>query len=229
MDMGQIINTAIGLYRLNFGEFLAMAAVALPLNAAGAIVGGLIEDEVTAAVVTAAFTFPAVIVALVAQAAIARAVADVADGATPDFESVYRRILPYIGTLLLTVLRIIVIVLALGITIVGIPFAVYFMVRWAFFAQAIVIEGESSSGATSLSARVVKGNWWRTLGILFIVGLLASLPTGAVTLIFSAAAPIAGSLASAVVAVIALPFSAGAATLLFFDLQSRERERVSIA
>jgi len=229
MDMGQMIDTAIRLYRMNFGEFLAIASVALPVNAAGAIIAGLIEDKVVAAVVGGALAVPGVFIALIAQAAIARAVADVDDGAAPDFESVYRRVLPRVGTLLLTLLRIIVIALALGITIVGIPFAIYLVIRWAFFTQAIVIEGESSSGATSLSARIVQGHWWRTLGILFIVGLLAGLPAAAVTLLFSAAAPVAASLASAVVGAIVLPFSAGAETLLFFDLQSRERQRVSIA
>ena len=229
MDLSQIIDTAIRLYRLNFGELLAIAAVTLPISAASAIVGGLIDDKIVAAIVTVALAIPSVIMGLIAQAAIARAYADVADGAAPDFESVYSRVLPYAGTLILTALRIVVIVMALAITIVGIPFAIYVMIRWAFFAQAIVIEGESSSEATSLSARLVQGRWWRTLGILFIIGLLASVPAAAVSFVFSAAAPIAGSLASAVVAVIVFPFSAGAATLLFFDLQSREHERVSIA
>ena len=91
------------------------------------------------------------------------------------------------------------------------------------------IERRLSSPATSFSAQVVEGSWWRTLGILFVVGLLASIPSGVVSLIFSAAAPVAGNLASAVVAVVVLPFSAAAATLLFFDLQSRESERASIA
>jgi hypothetical protein len=228
MDLSQIIDGAIRIYRLNFGELLAIAAVTLPVSAASAIVGGLIDDKIVAAIVTVALAIPSVIIGLIAQAAIARAYADVADGAAPDFESVYSRVLPCAGRLILTALRIVVIVMALGITIVGIPFAIYVMIRWAFFAQAIVIEGESSSGATSLSARLVQGRWWRTLGILFIIGLLASVPAAAVSFVFSAAAPIAGSLASAVVAVIVFPFSAGAATLLFFDLQSRERERVSI-
>jgi hypothetical protein len=229
MDMGQIIDGAIRLYRLNFGELLAMAAVTLPVGAASAIIGGLIDDAVVAAIVTVAFAIPSVAIGLVAQAAIARAVADVDEGAVPDFNSAYGRVLPRVGTLFLTALRVAVIVVALGITIVGIPFAIYFMVRWAFFAQAIVIEGESSTGATDLSARVVQGCWWRTLGILLILGLLASLPSAAIALVFSAATPIAASLASTVVAAIVFPFSASATTLLFFDLQSRERERVSIA
>ena len=228
-DLSQLIDTAIRVYRLNFGEFLAIAAVTLPLSAASAIVGGLIDDKVVAAIVAVVLAIPGVAIALLAQAAIARAVADVAEGIPPDFNYVYARVLERLGTLFITFLRVMVIFLALCITIVGIPFAIYLAVRWAFFTQAIVIEGESSSGATDYSARLVQGSWWRTFGILLIVGLLTSLPTGVVTLIFSAAAPIAASLASAVVGAIVLPFSAGASTLLFFDLQSRERERVSIA
>jgi hypothetical protein len=229
MDLGQIIDGAIRLYRLNCGELLAMAAVTLPVSAASAIIGGLIDDAVIAAIVTVALAVPSVAIGLVAQAAIARAVADIDEGVAPDFNSVYGRVLPRVGTLFLTALRVAVIVVALGITIVGIPFAIYFMVRWAFFTQTIVIDGETSGNATRASAHIVQGSWWRTFGILIILGILASLPAAAVSLLFSAASPVAANLASAVVAVVVFPFSAGALTLLFFDLQSRERERVSIA
>jgi hypothetical protein len=229
MDLSQIVNTAIRIYRLNFGEFLAIAAVTLPMSAIAAIVVGFIDDEAVAAAVSLALLVPTVAIALVAQAAIARAVADIADGMAPDFNDVYGRVLERLGRLWLTALRVIAIFLVLCVTIIGIPFAIYLAVRWAFFAQAIVIEDESSNGATDLSGHLVQGQWWRTFGILLIVGLLASLPTGAVTLVFSAATPVAGGLASAVVAAIVVPFSAGAATLLFFDLQSREREHVSVS
>ncbi len=229
MELGQIVNTAIKVYRQNFGEFLAIAAVTLPISAIGAILGGLIEDRVTAGVVVAVFTVLSAVITLVADAALVRGVADVAEGIPPDFNYVYVRVFERLGALFLTVLRVLVIFIALCITVVGIPFAVYFLVRWAFVTQTVIIEGQSGHGAMELSAGVVQGCWWRTLGVLFILGLLASFPTGAVSLLFSAAAPVAGSLASAVVAVIVLPFSATASTLLFFDLQSRERERVSIA
>ena len=229
MDLGQIIDAAIRIYRLNFGEFLAIAAVTLPVSAASAIIGGLIADKVIAAIVTVALAVPSVAIGLIAQAAIARAIADIDEGVAPDFNSIYGRILPRVGTLFLTALRVAVIVVALGITIVGIPFAIYFMVRWAFFTQTIVIDGETSGNATRASAHIVQGSWWRTFGILIMVGILASLPAAAVSLLFSAASPVAANLASAVVAVVVFPFSAGAITLLFFDLSSREREHVSIA
>jgi hypothetical protein len=229
MDMGQIIEGAIRLYRLNFGEFLAIAAVTLPASAAGAIVGGFIGNAVASIVVTAFLAIPSVIIGIIAQAAIALGVAGAADGVAPHFESIYGRVLPRVGALLLTALRVFVVVMALFVTIIGIPFGVYLAVRWAFFTQAVIIEGESSTGAIDLSARIVKGYWWRTLGILVMLAILASLPTAAVSLIFAAASPVAANLAVAVVGVIVFPFSAGAITLLFFDLQSRERERVSIA
>jgi hypothetical protein len=227
-DLGQIVDTALKVYRQNFGEFLAIAAVTVPIGAIGAVVGSLISDKVVSVIVTVAFSVPSAVISLVAVAAIVRGIADVAEGVPPDFNYVYSRVLKRLGTLFLTLLRILVIFVALCITVVGIPFAIYLTVRWAFFTQAIIIEGESPSGAMSLSASAVQDRWWRTLGILLILGLLASLPTGIVSLIFSAAAPIAGSLASVVVGAVVLPFSATASTLLFFDLQSRKAALASV-
>ena len=81
----------------------------------------------------------------------------------------------------------------------------------------------------SLSARVVQGSWWRTLGIIIMIWLLAGLPTIAVTLLFASAAAIAANLAVAAVSIVVVPFTGAALTLLFFDLQSREREHAGIA
>jgi hypothetical protein len=221
-DLGQIVDTAIKVYRQNFGEFVGIAAVTMPISAVAAIAGSLIQDRVTATIVGLCLLIPNVAVALVAQAAMVRAIADVADGVPPDFNFVYARVLERLGKLFMTFFRVLVVFVALCITIVGIPFGIYFVVRWAFFTQAVIIEGQSGREATDLSARLVQDCWWRTLGILIVLGLLASFPTGLVSLIFSSAAPIAGSLATAVMGVIVLPFSAAATTLLYFDLSSRK-------
>jgi hypothetical protein len=65
MDMGQIIDGAIRLYRLNFGEFLAIAAVTLPLNAAAQSSADLSTTRPAGDVLAAAV--PTLIVALIAQ------------------------------------------------------------------------------------------------------------------------------------------------------------------
>ena len=140
MDLGQIIDTALRLYRQNFGELLAIAAITLPLDIINAVGIGLISDKLVAGIVSAVLAIPSALIGLVAIAGITRAVADLGDGVAPDFNRVYRQVLPRLGALLLTALRVIVIVLALTVTIVGIPYAIYLGIRWTFFAQEVVIE-----------------------------------------------------------------------------------------
>jgi len=226
-DLTQIIDTALRLYRRNFGEFVAIAAVTLPIDVISAGVSFAIANTVVATVVMVLLDIPSFAIAIVAGAAVARSIADTGEGLAPDFYRAYREVLPRLRDLLLATVRVFGIVLLLSVTIIGIPFAAYFAIRWAFFSQAIVIDGRSAKEAPEASARIVEGFWWRTFGILLVIGLLAAIPTFLVSAVFAPAAPVAGNLASAVVAVVVLPFSAAAATLLFFDLSSRERERVS--
>jgi hypothetical protein len=229
MDLSQIVNTAIKVYRQNFGEFLGIAGLTLPLFIASAVSAALITNTFVYLGVNLALAIPGVLLGIPAQAAIARAIADVSEGIVPEFGSVYGRVFERIGPLLLTAFRVAGIFVVLCATVVGIPFAIYLAIRWAFFTQAVILEGRSGRAATDLSAGMVQGHWWRTLGILIMVALLANVPVEVARIAFSPANVIAAGLASAVIAVIAFPFSAGASTLLFFDLQSRERERVSIA
>jgi hypothetical protein len=228
-QLSQIVDAAISLYRQNFGEFLAIAAVALPLDVVAAVVPVTISNRVASLIATVLIYIPVLVVNIIVTAAIARAIADVADGQPADFNRAYRQVLDRLGTLLLAALRVIGITLLLAMTIIGIPFAIYLGIRWFFIAQAVVIENTKSGDALSLSADIVKGSWWRTFGIVIIVSLLAAIPSFSVGALFAWAAPVASALISAVIATIVRPFTAGAFTLLFFDLSSRESEHVSVA
>lgn len=229
MELGQIIDRSITLYRTNFAEFLAIAAITLPVDILNAIISAAVEDAVAFILASLPLFVLSLFVTVIATAALARAVDDIADGRPPDFNRSYRHVLDRLRALLLATLRAFGPIFLAAVTIVGIPLAIYLLVRWAFFPQAVIIDGRSPSEALSVSARIVKGQWWRTFGILLLVSLLASLPAIAVGMLFASAATIASGLASAVVAVIVLPFIAGGSTLLYFDLRSRERERAGIA
>ena len=61
----------------------------------------------------------------------------------------------------------------LAITIIGIPFAIYFATRWGFYAQAVLIEESSATNALKRSRELVKGAWWRVFGIMLAIFLLA--------------------------------------------------------
>jgi hypothetical protein len=226
-DLTQIIDTALRLYRQNFGEFLAIAAVSLPFSIVNGILLLVVPDLPVAVLAIVPISLVSTIVGIIAAAAIARAIGDIADGLPADFYRAYRQVLDHLGDLLLAALRAIVIPLLIAITIVGIPFAIYLGIRWSFFSQAVVIENKFPREAISLSERIVKGSWWRTFGILLIVGLLVGIASGAVGMILAPVSREGSTLLNSVMGVIVMPFGAGASTLLFFDLHSREREHVS--
>lgn len=227
MELGQIIDRSLTLYRLNFPELVAMAAITLPVDIVSALAAAAITDAIVLTVASIPLYVVSIAVTVVATAAIARAVDDIADGLPADFNRSYRYVAERLPTLMLAALRVFLPVVLAAVTVVGIPLAIYLLIRWIFFAQAVAIDDYSQGDAVDFSARIVKGQWWRTFGILLVVWLLAGLPAIAVTILFAPAAVIASGLASAVVAVIILPFVAVAFTLLYYDLRSRERESAS--
>ena len=85
------------------------------------------------------------------------------------FKQISRRFWSYLGSNILYML----IVGLLAITIIGIPFAIYFATRWGFYGQAVLIEETSATSALRRSSELVKGTWGRVFGILFAIFLLA--------------------------------------------------------
>jgi hypothetical protein len=69
----------------------------------------------------------------------------------------------------------------ISITIVGFPFAIYLGIAWLFGLQVTVFEGKIGWSALSRSRALVKGDWWRVLGITFLVSIIVSV----VSLVFS--------------------------------------------
>ena len=65
------------------------------------------------------------------------------------------------------------VVMCLSITIIGIPFAIYFGFRWALFAFPILYEGTTARNALRRSTELVKGTWWRVCGIMIAISLVA--------------------------------------------------------
>jgi hypothetical protein len=229
-DLGQLIESAIALYRRHFAEFLAIACVALPLNVAMSATSAIVRDDFAmTTLISLAFTIPMLIIGSLIDAAFAGAIAEVDEGTAPDFNRAYRRVLRRLKDLVLAAIRVYGILILLSLTIIGIPFAAYLGVKWFFFPQSVILEECAWDDALSFSGDLVKGHWWRTLGIILVVGILGGLPAIAVSSLLSSASPIAAALGGAVAGIVALPFTSIGHTLLFFDLSSRGRKDVSSA
>ncbi len=229
MEMGQILERAVVLYRQYPGPLVLIAAVTLPLNLLSAAVSRSVEDATRAALISLPISLAGSLVSLLALGALARAVADVALGVPPDFSRSYDAVFERLGLLILAALRAFIIIALLVMTLVGIPFAVYLAVRWTFIVQAVTLEDAPAGEAHSLSGRLVGGYWWRTLGIILVIAVLSSVPIFVVSIMFALAPLLVSGIVSAIVATLVLPFAGAGHTLMFFDLQAREASRASIA
>ena len=86
------------------------------------------------------------------------------------FEQVKQRFWPFLGSHLLYG----IIFGLLVITLIGIPFAVFLGIRWIFYSLTAIFEEKPAVSALKRSGELVKGGWWRVLGIMLGIFLLVS-------------------------------------------------------
>ena len=88
--------------------------------------------------------------------------------ANAAFNQAKRRFWPYLGSNFLYAL----VIGLLTITLIGIPFAIFFGFRWIFCSLAAVFEEKSAVRALKRSSELVKGGWWRVFGMMIGIFLL---------------------------------------------------------
>jgi hypothetical protein len=76
----------------------------------------------------------------------------------------------------------------IAVTIIGIPLTIYLGVCWIFGLHVAVIEGKRGMSALARSKTLVKGHWWRVLGIYILISIIV----GIISVIFSAPSTILG-------------------------------------
>jgi len=122
---------------------------------------------------------------------------------------------------------------ALFIPILTWPVLVWIMIRWSVAVPALLCEGVGPARALGRSWKLVRGQWWRTLGILVVVSLMVAIVGAGVGYLFGAIAALVPGLssraqfgvqqmASGLANVVVQPISYIAWTLLYFDLRVRQ-------
>jgi hypothetical protein len=117
----------------------------------------------------------------------------------------------------------------LCLTCIGIPFAIWIGVRWALAPAALFGEDRGAMAALGTSWEIVRDHWWRTFGLLLLVGLAVGVASGIVGGVFSVVAlvmpecarPAIRGVASAIVSAFLGPIDTLFVTLLYFDLLAR--------
>ena len=230
-DARALLRDSFVVYTRHFWTFLALGA--LVVVPAELIVSGVGLAELTSgydstptvaeAVIPAAVSY--LVVAPLITAICVYALQSVAAGGTPRAREAIVKGFEQFSPIFFAVL-----LAALGILLGAILIVpgIYLFVRWYFVPQAVVLEGAQGASALRASGRLVEGSWWRTLGLIVLVNVVALLAAVVLGAPFTAAADstdraIWSLIGQIVASAVAQPFGALYSTLLYFDLRERRR------
>lgn len=239
MGIGELIDAAVQLYRLEWKVLMAIVAfVVVPVTflevwASQLLIGNIgpaiPSSDAFGQILALTLAFVAVqflIVQPFLVAAVARAAADVYLGEPVTIGGTYRYALRRLPSILwITILT--TLATLLGFILLIIP-GIIALVRLAFAPAALVVEGHRGSTALRRSWRLTKGFFWRTLGTLLLAGVIAAIVSGIISLpgelVMQALGPDAwpiSALVSVLATVLVTPFGMLVVVLLYFDLRIR--------
>lgn len=236
---GQILSTATRIYAGNPFLFVGIGTIFIP----AAIISSLLQIAVANLPFTGPIydllmrsTLSQIAVSLgigsllltIAFSAVMACVAHVMDeldqGARPSALDAFRALLANVSQLFLARLRVDVIVTAIGLTIIGLPWAIRRLVCWTFVEWTVMVERQRNREALRASAAIVEGRWWRAFGVaatVVAVGLGTAPLAGLVMLLLTSLPLTTINLISSVLFLALVPWTAIALALLYYDLKAR--------
>jgi hypothetical protein len=126
--------------------------------------------------------------------------------------------------LIAAVLRAAVIVVALLVSLVGIPWAIRQLVRFQLVPQVVALEGAGGEQALARSSALVRQRWWWTAGVIAVVQAviwITGLGAGLLVLLLVTAIPLwLFSILSALILVLLVPVGAAAMAYVYGSLAS---------
>jgi hypothetical protein len=230
-DAGALLRDSFVVYTGHFWTFLALGALVVVPSEVVVSGVGLAElssgydstPSVAEAAIPAAVSY--LVVAPLITAICVYALQSVAAGGSPGAREAIVKGFESFSPIFFAVL-----LAALGILVGAILIVpgVYLFVRWYFVPQAVVLEGARGASALRASGRLVEGSWWRTLGLIVLVNVVALVVAVVLTAPFTAGADRADRAVWALIGQIVAsslvqPFGALYSTLLYFDLRERRR------
>ena len=143
-----------------------------------------------------------------------------AAGVREDYREIWGKLWRVVGAQLLVY----VFLALMFITVIGVPFAIYFYIAWQFVQQEILFENRSIRESLRGSHSRVRGHWWRTVVVTAILALIGVVigPVLGFFLIFLNLSAVLVNLFGSIVYALVFPYVALGRTLLYLDLCARE-------
>jgi hypothetical protein len=230
---GQILRAARQFYGRHWRVFLPVALAALVLIGATNLLAGLVGStsnsagsglHLASADLLEQFIRP-VAQALVSAIAIVvarEALRDRNVGFLQAMRGVRERFWRVVGAQLLATIG----VFLLAISVIGLPWALWKLVGWAFVQEEVIFTDKSLRQSFRESSELVRGRWLRSARVIlifYVIGI-ATGPILTFALIFTALPLIWINVIGSLVFALLIPFTALGGTFLYFDLSVREEE-----
>ena len=176
MSFVDILDGMFMLYRQHFRLFFAIVAVYIVIGfgldlisvSAATSMASLTSIVIVMLVGIGSFIVSFLVVAGLAYAS-ALAYLDRDITAQDALKQAWRRFFSLLGSMILWGL----VVVGLCVTIIGIPFGIYFSVRWGLYTLPVLFEETTARNALRRSTELVRGTWWRVFGIMLAVSVIA--------------------------------------------------------
>jgi hypothetical protein len=232
-----VLGQAVAIYRTHWRTFLTIGVLTIPI---GLIFNGfavlLAENPPVEWIVqlfnnaAIARLFVALLVGVVQQAAmlllvapaVIQAGADMREGRDPGVWENYREAIARFRPLGGGLLRFVIVPGVLAFTVIGLPLAIWFGVRWQFFGQATIFNSASNGReAIQMSSDAVRGRWLKTFGATIAFQLVAAIPgplIGILLLIVGGSTVQLANGVSSVIYAVVIPITVIALTLVYLRL-----------
>ena len=233
---GEIWRLAVGEYRRRPGVFAGAAVLAVPIAALAAVVGIVLTrapfvgrfvevadpDAASTRLVTSSLIGGALLaLPFVVISAFVAAAVDDGGGTRSSPRRAWAVVRERAGSLLTAFLLAVVVIVLLGLTVVGVPVAIWLFVRWQFMAQAAVLESRGGRAALARSGELVRRRWFHTAlvaGVTLVIVNALGIVVGLVLLVVFTGLPLWALSAIVVLCdLLVLPFGALVMTYLYGD------------
>ena len=114
-------------------------------------------------------------------------------------------------------------VVLIAATIIGIPWAIWLLVGWAFVQQEVLFTDKSLRESFRGSSDLVRGRWWHAVRAIVFFSVLTAVagPVLTFALIFTKIPLFWVNVLGSLIFALLIPYVAIGKTLLYFDLQAR--------
>lgn len=228
------IGGSIAFYSSHWRTFLGIGLMAVPI---GLVFNGLqflldqtrpgkwlvswFESGSGTSIVTVALasSFQYLAIVLFVVPALLAAIRDIQRGRQPGVVTSYRQAFKHLRPIAVALVIVTAAASLLAFSVIGLAVAVWLLVRWQFYPQAIVLDGEPGAvEALTRSVARVRGHWWATLAATILFQVLILLPgplVGLVMLVVAETGAQFANLVSGLLYAITVPVATIGLTLLY--------------